>query len=199
MAKTSKAARRVSAADDLLSHVHGTVTGDDGRELANAEVALWQQRIRKRVRLAGGRTSEEGCYRLSYRLQEERPGQLLVVVEARSKLLQAPLESPPTVATRDLQIDLAAQPRDRSEFATLLRAIEPLLNGLTLLDVVESDEHHDISFLSQGTAQTAEQIMRVAVAARLEEAFAVPAAAFYAFIRQRVPSAARQSSSMASS
>ncbi len=64
-----------------------------------------------------------------------------------------------------------------------------MLDNLSLLDVVESEEHHDISFLAKETGKSTEQIMRVVVSARLEAAFGIPAAAFYAFIRQRVPAA----------
>jgi hypothetical protein len=60
---------------------------------------------------------------------------------------------------------------------------------LTLSELVENSTHQDISFLSQELNQSTETVMRVAVSARLEAAFEVPAAAFYAFLRQRVPAA----------
>ena len=176
--------------------VHGIVTDARGQEVSYAEVTVWWQRIRERLPLATGRTSEEGNYHLSYRPPDDAPGKLLIVVEVRSDYLEAPLESSLTPAQPDLQIDLEAQPRDRAEFAMLLHSVEPLLDSLSLLDVVESDDHQDISFLSQETGYSKEQIMRLVVAARLQAAFAlpaeefnVPAAAYYAFLRLGVPSA----------
>jgi len=167
--------------------VHGTVTEVSGKELSGAEVIVSWQRMRERLQLGKGRSSEEGRYQIRYSLPEDVLGQVLIVVEVRSKRLSVPLESPLTPVQPDLQIDLAVQPRDSSEFATLLRAIEAQLDRIPLLDVVENAEHHDISFLAQETGKSTEQIMRIVVAARLEEAYSIPAAAFYAFLRQRVP------------
>src|ERR1017187_6377329 len=172
-----------------LFQVHGTVIGIDGKELSGAKVVIWWQHIRNRRQLATGKTSEEGDYCLSFHPPDDAPGQVLVVVEVCSARLAAPLESLPTAAQPDLQIDLEAQPRDRSEFATLLRTIKALLDNLSLLDVMESAEHHDISFLAQELGKSAEQIMRVVVAARLEAAFDIPASVFYAFVQQRIPAA----------
>jgi hypothetical protein len=175
--------------DEKGYRVHGTVTDADGRGLPGAEVIVWQQRIRDRRRLTAGRTSEDGRYQISYRPPEDTPAKLLIVLEVRARQLELSLESPVTVAQPDLQIDLVAQPRDRSEYATLRHSIEPLLNKLTLLDVLENDQYHDISFLAEETGSSTEQIMRVVVAARLEAAFKIPGAAFFAFLRQRVPAA----------
>jgi hypothetical protein len=169
-------------------HVHGTVTGRDGKEVSGAKVTVWWKRIRKSLPLASGRTSEKGGYRLRYRPPEDAPVPLLVIVEARSERLGPPLVSAATQAQKDLEINLQAQAADQSEFTVLLKAMKPLLDRLPLLDVVESPEHQDISFLAQELGKTTEQIMRVVVAVRLEAAFGVPAAAFYAFLRQRVPS-----------
>jgi hypothetical protein len=175
---------------DRRYSVHGVVTGVDGRELADAEVTVWRQRIRSRVRLVTGRTSEEGSYRLSYRPPpDDVPSKLLIIVEASSEHLASPLLSPLVEAQPDLQIDLHVEPSDQSELAKLLRGITPLLDRLELTDLVENDEHQDLSFLARELGKTSEEIMRVVVAARLEAAFDIPTAAFYAFLRQRVPSA----------
>jgi hypothetical protein len=168
--------------------VHGTVTGKDGNPLAGADVTVWWKRIRKSQPLAKGRTSEKGGYDIRYRPPEDAPGLLLVVVEARSRQLDAPLVSAATQARKVLAVNLQVQAADSSEFTTLLKAIRPLLDRLPLLDVVESAEHQDISFLSQELGKSTDQIMRVIVSERLEAAFAVDAAAFYAFLRQNVPS-----------
>ena len=88
-----------------------------------------------------------------------------------------------------LEIDLSFEPPDQSEWATLVRSIEPLLDGLTLSELVENSTHQDISFLAQELGKSTEAVMRVAVSARLEAAFKIPAPAFYAFLRQRVPAA----------
>jgi hypothetical protein len=70
----------------------------------------------------------------------------------------------------------------------LVRAMEPVLDGLKLSDLVEDKAHHDISFLASELKQNTEVLMRIAVAARLESAFKISAQVFYAFLRQQIPS-----------
>ena len=119
---------------------------------------------------------------------EAGSGKLLIVVEARSRKFKSPLESPATPAQLDLSIDLAPQPRDGSEYAELQRAVRPLLQRLDLSDLVENDVHHDITFLAEETGNAKEQIVRLTLSARLEEAYKIPSAVFFAFLRQHIPS-----------
>ena len=156
---------------------------------ARARVVVWWQHIRERAELAAGETSENGRYHLSYQIPENAPQPVLLVVEALSDHLDEPLPSPLTQAQPDLEIDLNFEPPDQSEWATLVRSIEPLLNGVTLAELVENSTHQDISFLARELGTDTETIMRVAVSARLEAAFDIPAPAFYAFLRQQVPAA----------
>jgi Tc toxin complex TcA C-terminal TcB-binding domain/Neuraminidase-like domain/Salmonella virulence plasmid 28.1kDa A protein len=175
--------------DEQRYRVHGTITDEDGRELSHAAVTVWHQLMRDRRTLAEGRADEDGRYRISYEPPEHAPGKLLIVVGARPHRRRIVLESPVTEATPDLELDLELQPRDASEHATLERQIQPLLEGLPLVDVVETDEHHDITFLAQDTGRSKEDVVRVVLAARLEAKHEIPAAVFYAFLRQRIPAA----------
>jgi hypothetical protein len=176
------------ASTEQSYHLHGRITHADGREASDAEVVLWWQRLRERIRLAEGRTSEEGRYRLHYAVPEDAPGRVLLVLEAAGGGLAGTLRSEPTPAAPDLIIDLAAPSADPSEYGALHGAVTPQLRGLPLTDVVEDDTHHDISFLALETGRGQEQIMRLVVSARLEQARGIPAAAFYAFLAARVPS-----------
>ena len=73
---------------------------------------FWWQRIRERVRLAQGKASEEGAYSLRYRIPDDAPGKILVVVkEATGGTLAQPLESAQTAAAPDLTINLNAPSR----------------------------------------------------------------------------------------
>jgi hypothetical protein len=176
-----------SREDDF--EVHGKVTDADGFEVSYAEIIVWQQRIRDRRQLRTGRADEEGRYHLEFGDPEEGPRRLLMVVEARSERLRAPLESSVLPAQQHLQVDLTASPADTSEFGVLRYAVVEQLGDLVLTDVVEDPEHQDISFLAQETSRGTEEITRLVVAARLEAAFQIPAAVFYAFLRAGVPSA----------
>ena len=168
--------------------IHGKITGPQGREVRGLHVTVWWQHIRRRVELAAGRADEDGNYRLRYRVPENAPQPVLIVVEARSEQLPAPIYSELTEAQPDQTLNLFAEETDQSEWATMVRAIERLLDGLKFNDLVENTDHQDISFLARELGQSNEAIMRVVVSERLAAAFEIPAAAFYAFLRQRVPS-----------
>jgi hypothetical protein len=175
--------------DMNIYEISGTVTGRKGEPLRGASVVVWWQRIRERKELAAGETSDRGTYRLRFEAPKDAPQPLLLVVEALSEYFEAPLYSPLTPAQQTLEINLAFEPPDQSEWATLVRSIEPLLNGLKLSELVENSTHQDISFLAREISQSTEVVMRVAVSARLETAFNIPAPVFYAFLRQQVPAA----------
>ena len=166
----------------------GLVKTASGREASHAEITVWWQRIRDRVRLAEGRASEEGRYELTYKVPEDAPDKVLIVVEARGGGLEQPLISSLRASVAKLTIDLTEPPLDASLYATLVSALEPLLGGLDLSALVEDADHQDLSFLSNETGRSREEIMRVCVAERLEQAYEIPAPAFYAFLALRTPS-----------
>ena len=168
--------------------VSGSVVDDEGRVVPSARVLVWREQLRARTLLGEGTASEGGAYRVDYRLPEDAQT-VRIVVEARSKRLREGLTSPPTAPEPFLRIDLQAEPDDTSEHASLLRAIHPLLDRLQLVDVVENDQHRDVSFLAQETGRSNEDVVRAVLAARLASAYDVPAVAFYAFLRLRIPAA----------
>jgi hypothetical protein len=168
--------------------IHGKVTGREGKPLVGARVVVWWQRIRERTELAAGETSEEGIYRLNYRVPGDAPRPVLIVVEALSEYLESALNSPQTPAQKNLEVNLDYEPPDKSEWAKLIRAITPLIGDLKISELVENGTHQDISFLARETGNSAEVIMKAIVSVRLESAFKVSAPAFYAFLRQHVPS-----------
>ena len=169
--------------------IHGKVTGRNGRALHKARVILWWQHIRERRELGASETSEDGRYRIRYRIPEHAAQPVLLVVEVLSEHLDRPLFSPLTESQPDLEIDLHLEPHDPSEWASLLRGIEPLLDGLKLSELVENKSNQDISFLARELKKDTETVMKVALSARMEDAFKITAPAFYAFLRQHVPSA----------
>ncbi len=169
--------------------IRGTIRGRNGELLRGARVVVWWQHIRERKELAAGATSEGGTYHLKYEVPERAPEPMLLVVEALSEYLDAPLLSPLTQAQPALEIDLTFEPPDESEWATLVRSMEPFLEGLKLSDLMETSTHQDISFLARELGKSTEVVMRVGVSARLDAAFKIPAPVFYAFLRQQVPAA----------
>ena len=179
------------AAEEFV--VHGTVTDDNGCSVAHAEVAVCQQRLRDRWCLAEGRADEEGRYRLAFQCPEDLCGRLLVVVAARGKSLAKSIESLPFEAQAEQQVDLAARPRDQSEYSRLVAAIRPHIEGLELVDLVENDAHQDLSFLARKIDRSPEAICQIVIAARVAASLEIPAPLFYAFLRLHVPAGLPQS------
>jgi hypothetical protein len=167
--------------------VEGTITGVEGHGLHGARVVVAWQHVRRQVELGSALTSDCGDYCIRYRLPCEAPGPVLLVVEAHEDVLEAPLRSQLLEARPKLRVDLEATARDRSELAALEAAVRPFLDGLELTDLVEDDRYHDITFIATELKTSPENVMRVAVCARLAAAYRIPAAAFYAFVRRRVP------------
>ena len=173
--------------DGHLYRVNGIVRGKRGAPLGDARVVVWWQQMRTRKRLAADVTSADGRYCIGYRVPQNPPAPILIVVEAVSEYLDAPLSSPATTAQPVLEIDLNLAPVDESEWATLVRSIEPLLDGVKLDDLVEDQKRQDIAFLAQELSQSTDVLMRIVISARLESAYDIAAPAFYAFVRQQVP------------
>jgi hypothetical protein len=170
--------------------VHGRITGSDGHGDEHAEIVLSWQHIRSRIRLGATRTGEEGRYRILYEPPHHPPGKVLLVVEARLARSNTPLQSGLIEARPELRIDLSAREQDNSEWTALVTAIRPLLDGLEFSDLMENDQHHDLSFLARELQHSTEDIMRVVVAERLTAAHdGIPPEVFWAFLRQRVPAA----------
>ena len=177
------------AESEKTYEIHGVVTGREGRLLSGARVVVWWQHIRERTKLAQTETSEHGRYDVEFRVPEALAQSMVLLVEALSEYLDAALYSPPTQAVPRLEINLRYEALDQSEWATLVRAIEPLLEGLKLSELVENSTHQDITFLAREVGKDTETVMRVAVSTRLNAVFPVPAPAFYAFLRQHIPAA----------
>ena len=124
------------------------------------------------------------------RAAEGRARAGLLVVEALSEYLDAPLYSPTQRARRELTVDLTrAEPTSRSG-RVCVRSIEPLLEGVSArASSSRTQTHQDISFLAQELGKNTETLMRRRVSARLGAPTIFPAPIPYAFLRQRVPAA----------
>jgi len=174
--------------DDRTYSVRGRVTDADNNPVSHTEVFVFWQHIRQTVLLGKAHTSESGEYKISYDIPKNPPGVVLIFVETILPYHEEKVKSELTVARPELEIDLHASEKDTSEFALLLRSVLPLLEGLPLAEVVETTEHQDITFLAKETNKTKEQIIRLVIAERLGLAYQLPAAAFFAFLFQRIPS-----------
>jgi hypothetical protein len=169
--------------------VDGRVTGRDGWPERDARVVLWRQHIRSRIELAATSSDNEGWYRLEYEEPPPSPTPALLVLEARSERAEAPVFSDTFAAAPRQRVDLAFEAADLSHWGVFVRLAEPVMGELGLGRIVETAEHHDLTFVSNETGRSVETVMTFALAARLEKAFEIPAAIFYGFLAQHIPSA----------
>lgn len=173
---------------DRSCEISGQVTGRDGRPVHGAQVVVSWQHLRNRQELASAESSAQGRYRTRFVRPADAVDPVLVVVEASSKDLKHPLVSPLTALQPVLTIDLYSEAPDTSEYTALVKRIEPLLTGVKIRELVEDDQNHDFTFLATELATTPNAISRLVISACLESEYHVSGAAFYAFLRQRVPS-----------
>ena len=93
---------------------------------------------------------------------------------------------PPALLSRGQSEPLA---ESNAFLCPLLETANMRVDGLALSDLVENDLHQDISFLARDLGKNSEDIMRLVVSSRIESTSGIPAAVFYAFLRQRTPTA----------
>ncbi|HEY4088381.1 MAG TPA: neuraminidase-like domain-containing protein [Bryobacteraceae bacterium] len=165
--------------------MHGRITAQGGAPWSGG-VTVFQQHIRKQTALGQGQTAADGSYSIRYAVPPDAPDPLLIVVQAA---MQPVLTSPLFEAAADLEVNLSVDTPDLSEWTTVNASMTKLLEGLAVPDLVENGDHQDITFLSRELRKGTEDVMRLVVATRLGNAFKVPPAAFYGFLRQAIPSA----------
>jgi hypothetical protein len=73
------------------------------------------------------------------------------------------------------------------EYEQLMDAVEPLIDGVSLSALTETDKERDISFITEKTGFTTEQVEKLAMAARFETFSSIAAHVWYAILQQNLP------------
>ena len=74
-----------------------------------------------------------------------------------------------------------------SEFELVLNGLKPLLDGHNVADLMEDEDHREISLLAIRSGYPAELVARQVIAAKLEKETQTPAPVFYGLLRQDIP------------
>lgn len=173
--------------------VKGQVRRANGRPVLGVRVAAYDGDLRREEHLGQDSvTDDDGRYEISYTADrfaraEKEAADLIVKVFGPSDVLlgQSPTHfNAPPVATIDMVLESVDQP---SEYEHLLEAIEPLLQGLALVELVEDEEHKDITFLTGETGQNRQRITFLVEAQHLAQRTGLPAEIFYGLLRQGLP------------
>ena len=174
--------------------VKGMVRDETGGGLPRLTVRVYERELREETLLAEGRTFRNGFYEIGYlppRTRGVYKKRFNLVVKIFGKEGELRLTSAPVFKVRREEwVNLMAGGREYagdSEYETLLEIIAPVVDRLPLTDLVENDEHQDISFTARETGLNAQQIMIQVVAHRLHEITGLDPAVFFAFFHQNLP------------
>lgn len=177
--------------------VSGRVTGPDGLPKTRTVVVAYDCDLRSAQEIGRGVTDATGEYRISYSgdnlLEGHTAADLRVEAQngAGAVLVTSPvIFASPRQASVDLPIGGPAHAQP-SELAAVTNRITPLLGGLQPVELEESTQNRDLSFLAGQTNIGPERLAFWAVAHRLAADTGLPAALFYGLFRAHVPADAR--------
>jgi peptidoglycan hydrolase-like protein with peptidoglycan-binding domain len=171
--------------------VHGRI-GGDGVGL-DVTVQAVDRDLRSEQQL-GELTVSDGYYVIRYdadQFAHAEKGHADLVVIARGadgrELARSDVVYNAGVVQRiDLPVNGEAR-RGASEFELLVRELTPLLEGLALADLVESDEHEDVTFLAGETGRDPLRLAHLIAAHKLARRTDIAPEVFYALFRERLP------------
>jgi peptidoglycan hydrolase-like protein with peptidoglycan-binding domain len=173
--------------------VTGTVTNPDGLPLAGATVIALDCDLRTAKEIGRAKTDRNGTYRIGYAAEDLLPDSPAadLRVEVRDERGEALCTSPITFnAPTPARIDVAlgGTRHDRpSELSSLVKTVSPLLGKLDATELVENDQHQDLSFLTGETGIPKVRLAFWTLAARIAHKTELPLELFYALLRGGIP------------
>jgi hypothetical protein len=161
-------------------------------------VRAFNRDLRSEDPLGHSWTDQAGAYRIDYstdafaRSGEKDSADLIVRAygsDPATSAASAPLAESPTLfnAPADATIDLVLGNQDfrgPAEFDQILRAIQPLLQGVPVVELTEDESHHDLTFLAGETGFDTQRLGTLVKAHRFASQTQVPPDAFYGMIRE---------------
>jgi hypothetical protein len=168
--------------------VYGRLVGAEGVLTVRAS-----DRDLRSEELLGEVTTREGHYQIRYeasqfRRAEKRRADLVVrVMNADGRqLAESPIAfNAQPVEVIDLSMRHGEEPR--SEYELLVKELRPLLQGLSLAELTESQEHRDVSFLAGETGRDPLRLAWLIAGHKLERRTRIAADVFYALFSQGMP------------
>jgi hypothetical protein len=180
--------------------VQGQVQFTNGQLGAGMTVCAFDRDLRSEEKLGEVPIDEQGRYEIKYTAaqfsrDEKGTADLRVAVcePGGRELVTSGIQfnAPPKII---INLTLPPTQPEASEYERYLATIEPLPQDLSLTDLKEDSEHQDFTFLAGDTGIPRDHIAFLVKAATLEEASAqaaapgsAPAAAFYGWFRQGLP------------
>ncbi|MFC9688247.1 neuraminidase-like domain-containing protein [Kribbella sp. NPDC056951] len=179
---------QISASDGTHNVVAGRLHRVDGRPVAGLQITASVRRLRSEESLESATADAQGNYRIEYPAPDSTVDLVLRVIDGAETVL----ETVRTTAGSDEDLDLVLPPDTRTEFETLLAAIEPRLDGSVLSELDPDVSHSDVRYLARVTGHDPATISRLVTAGRHADATGLPAALFYGALSQGLPTELRQ-------
>ncbi|WP_063043904.1 Tc toxin subunit A-related protein [Nocardia pseudovaccinii] len=156
--------------------VAGIVRDSNGGPAGGVEVSVFERRLRSEVPLGECITGADGQYRVDFSASSEAVGLTVrASVDGRSAAA--------VVRTGERRVDLQLPVDERSEYARLLAAVTPLLDGVSIGGLDDADSRS----LAQATRFEDGQVEALVGATRAAEETGLPAELFYGVARRGLP------------
>ncbi|MEI7724329.1 MAG: neuraminidase-like domain-containing protein [Bacteroidota bacterium] len=175
--------------------VFGKVTNNNGRPLANLKVEIYDVDMRNWQALTDTITDKNGKYELKW-MHDQLSGRGVKEADIAVKVFTR--EKNTVIYTSSLDdVRFNASPREEInitinhdlpveviEFDFLVKQVTFLANKVPISDLLENQEHRDVTFLSKEMEVPADKIVHLIVAHRLHNLSKIDAAFFYALFRE---------------
>jgi hypothetical protein len=167
--------------------VFGTVRDQHKQPVPELTVHVSSKSTRSKTLLGEATTNDSGFYEISITPKKLTPAVVLVCIYDDKTLLKE-IEYHNHNGSLNADIDLNGQEfKGFPEYEQLMDAVEPLIDGVSLSALTETDKERDISFITEKTGFTTEQVEKLAMAARFETFSSIAAHVWYAILQQNLP------------
>lgn len=174
--------------------VYGTVLGPKNKPLSNLVVRVYDKNMRTYEFLGEATTDNKGYYKVTWfhgQLKgKNRKGADLAIkifsTEKKAELYRLPMDEVRFNASPMEEINVAfahGMARETIEFDFLVNEISYLSERVPIIDLQESKEHQDITFLSKELEVPTDKIEHLVVAYRLSKSTKVEPGFFYTLFR----------------
>jgi hypothetical protein len=169
--------------------VTGVVLKADGTPAPGTSVALVRKRLRHETELGTATSGEDGRYTIRYTPPRDGASVDLVaraLTPAGGTIVESPILFDAS-AHETINLSLAGAFRPPSAWTWLLARLQPELDGVAIVDLEQSKQRQDISFLAAAIQHDAKDVADLVIASKLQPRTVVSAEVFYALFRLGVP------------
>lgn len=173
--------------------ISGTVRGKYQQPIDHAYIRAFDKDIRSEQLLGEALTNEQGLYEIRYkqdqfaRTDKTAADVIVRLYNADNSLLKESAVYYNAADALTVDIDLSGQTyTGPSEFDLVTASIKPFTGDLAFSVLTENDTITDISFLANKTALDRDTVETFAMAFRFGQLTQIPAAVYYALMRQNL-------------